>query len=429
MSRRAQQISSAGETRGMTLIELMVSMTIMLVAVAAAVAVLSNGVRLANNNQLIIESNDASRMALEYMARLVRNAGVGAGGGVYVWTGAGPQLVPPVFGTDGTGPYPPGPPTVSDELWVVVPFAGTSSNLSPVLNPMTGQELVCTDGAPLPGVTQGGFASGGLRASCTSIFTASAHPPPDAPPAQLLVVNPTTSQGALITNFNVTPESLPGTAGTISGYPGQGTLSNSQQGFHIGDIVYPVQVMHFYVGQAPPGSTYCDAAMNICAPVLYVANAVPNTGGGFPFVDAAAPAAPRVVAPYIENLQVAYFVDPGLTSDPSQYLVSNTYPAGGFTGAAPCPPCTVTGPLSLRSVRLTVVSRTGPSAVLSSDMTEAAIIASTGNTSPCNTTGLGFSNITPLIVENTFCESGYFGYRRSAYGRRVEIPNMLPGNL
>src|SRR5215470_8150269 len=78
--------------RGFTLIEIMISGGIMMIAVIATCMMLLEGQRFTRNTEEVAKSNDSARLAGEFIVGALRTAGMGANLGVYVNNGGVPRL-------------------------------------------------------------------------------------------------------------------------------------------------------------------------------------------------------------------------------------------------------------------------------------------------------------------------------------------------
>jgi hypothetical protein len=298
--------------------------------------------------------------------------------GVYVFPG-NPVLINAVYGTDGAGPIAP-----SDDLWAIVPDRNAFIDTCPSANAVAPATVICGSrvGAECPA------ALSSLPVSCTSIFNAT----------DTLIATNYVSAALLTGSLTFIAESLPSTAGSIGGFNGAGSISDSPQTglFHTGDSVFRGQILHIYVANSAQG-----------VPTLYSSVGTVGNSAAVPLVDPGTRV--TAIAPYIDNLQVAYVVAPSNTTDPSQYVVQNGYPAAFGGGTSP-----------LRGVRVSVVSRTALA------VTDEAMSLKT--LSSCQA-GSSMDAGTPALVENTVCDMAYMGYHRNVYSRRIELPNMLPTGL
>lgn len=252
--------------RGFTLIELMVSGGIMLVAVAAATLLFLEGGRLVRRGEEIVGANDKSRLAMESVMNRLQHAGMGAPDGLYVNIGGAVVLVNAVYGSDGTGPG------GSDELWLVVPHRNAMREA---------------------GVDAGAATS--LTSSGTGVISVNRTSSLAGFPF-LMVTNMKTA--ALLTTPVLTaPSGL--TPGSIS-YAESGVtgFSNAPQkgGYQVGDLVYPVTALHYHLLEATTGTRSL---------VQEVGTLNPNLGQA-PFV---ATATSTEVQTDVEDFQVAWGID------------------------------------------------------------------------------------------------------------------------
>src|SRR5258707_220220 len=102
--------------RGFTLIELITSTAIMIVAIAATCMMLIEGQRFTRNSEEIINSNEGSRVAGEFIVSALRIAGMGAAAGVWINNAGIPRLISPIFGTDNISTE-----GFTDDIWMLIP--------------------------------------------------------------------------------------------------------------------------------------------------------------------------------------------------------------------------------------------------------------------------------------------------------------------
>jgi len=282
--------------RGFSLIELTVAMGISVVAIAAVMMVLTSAATMSGNAEQRADGDQAARYAAEGLLRSIREAGLGASGGIMVGSGAGAaSRINAVFGRDGTGWG------SSDELWVVSPDKNTFGE-------------TCVDSGAATTITTAA-ASGPITVGCITGFKA----------GQMLLASDMTS-AALLTNVSM--------AGQVIDYAESGTsgFADSTAGYKQSDWVFGASVWHYFV--ALDGQN---------RPALYRSAATLGAGaGGVPFVDSGTPV---LVASGIEDLQLAYGLDAAGSNDPANYVFQNGLNASYTPG--------------LRSVRLSLVSVTG----------------------------------------------------------------------
>nr|BDT31863.1 PilW family protein [Myxococcus sp. MH1] len=356
------------KTRGMTLLETMVALALTSIIIAAAAALMVAGSRVVHNTEHTTDSHDSARLAGEAIMSLVRQAGAGAPNGIWVRRNGVPVRTSAFFGRDGTtGAGTSGNVTTadgSDDLWLVVPDRD-----------YLGEPCV-TPGAAVSVVRPG---TGELEVNCTQSLKA---------PQLHLVSNMTSA--ALISELNIVP-STPGVPGRVnyaeSGTPG---FSNAPEkgGFQKGDLVYPVRLVHFFIGPHPvsrrPSLLRTEGRL--------VADAL-----GRPFSDMAG-ATPFVVQENVEDFQVAFGFDTTGRDDPAQYTWRHGQGADHQSG--------------LRTLRISVVA-TGRNPRRNSQ--SSAVLA----------------DDKPVTVENnvrapTVAADGYY---RSLFTRRMELPNLAAANL
>jgi prepilin-type N-terminal cleavage/methylation domain-containing protein len=291
-------------SRGFTLVELMISASIMVVAVAATCAILLEAMHLTRNSEEVAQSNDAARLATEFVLHGIRLAGAGASGGVYV--NNPPTLTNAVFGIDnGFGG--------TDELWLIVPDKDLHR---PACTPTA-------PGAAIPLITEG---TGTLNLACPAAFPRG---------GMLLVSNMTTS--ALATQIDYgTPTSIT-YAESGAAFSNRGSL-----GYQRSDLVYPVSLFHYFVATNP---TTNRSALYRC-----IGKLGSGVNGG-PFIDDTTNC--MMIQNDIEDFQLAYGLDRTASGNPDNYTF--------VTGCA-ASPCDATNTLApaytpfLRSVRVSVVA-------------------------------------------------------------------------
>jgi prepilin-type N-terminal cleavage/methylation domain-containing protein len=360
--------------RGMTLLETMIVSVLAAIIIAAAAALLLAGGRVVHNTEHASDSHDNARLAGETIMSMVRQAGAGAPGGLWVLQGGVPIRTNPVFGRDGTT----GAGTTgnivtadgSDDLWLVLPdpnYMGEPCSLNADGTP---------SGAAVP-VAQAG--TGVVKVNCTESLRQGA-----------LHVASNMTTGALLSNVQLTPAN-PGAPGQV-GYDEQGTVgfSNAPEkgGYQSGDWVYPVRLVHFYLATNP--STGKSA--------LYRAEGrLASDGLGRPYADVAG-ATPAVVQDFVEDLQVVFGFDTSGTEDPANYTWQH--------GLEP------TFKANLRTVRISVVA-TGRNPRKD---TQSTVV---------------LSDDKPISVENNLRPAGVVadGFYRSLYTRRLELPNLAAASL
>ena len=306
-------------TRGVTLVELMVALAIMLVGIAVMGAVLISGAAMQRNAEVQGDEADSARLAMTDLVNAVQLAGNGAPSGLYVVpvSSAVPSRIGAVFSTDGTTL---GIPNGSDDLWVVVPDKNV---LQEPCVAGTGASTMVT--APSSGTDSVVSAAGSLYVSCTTGFNA----------GDLLMATNLTS-GALLSGTVFTPpsgatppaisfaEQLAG----LSDAPGQG-------GFKAGDLVYRAFVYHFFVkndAAGNPGLYRSRGALTGVEPAgLYP---VPM---GYPFVDAD-PGQLVAGGRGVEDLQVVFGVDTNGDGQPDAWVHGMTPADARVAGSGDWPP-------------------------------------------------------------------------------------------
>ncbi|MFY2556551.1 PilW family protein [Corallococcus terminator] len=352
----------------MTLLETMVALALTAIIIAAAASLMIAGSRVIHNTEHTADSHDASRLAGEAVMNMVRQAGAGAPGGIWVSQGGATVRIGAIFGRDGTtgtGTTPNTPNADgSDDLWLVVPDRN-----------YMGEPCVASGGAA--SVVRPGM--GALQVNCTQSLK---------PGAPHLVSNMTSA--ALISNIALVPQA-PGVPGQVNyDEAGVAGFSNAPErgGYQSGDLVYPVRLVRFFIGPHPtsgrPSLLRTEGRL--------VADAL-----GRPFSEPAADP-PFVVQENVEDLQVAFGFDTTGQEDPAQYAwrhgLGSAFQAG------------------LRTVRVSVVA--------------------TGRNPRRNTQSTAvLADDKPITTENHVPPAAVAadGFYRSLYTRRLELPNLAAANL
>jgi prepilin-type N-terminal cleavage/methylation domain-containing protein len=364
--------------RGFTLIELMISAALMVVAVAAAGVLLIAASSMARNAQNYSDDSDNARMAGEALAKVIQSAGLLTPGGIWVNAGpAAPTLINPVFGIDGTSGAGTGGAHAaaatadgSDDLWVVVPDANALRE-------------ACKDSGAGVMVTAS-KASGPLAVHCNSAITT--FDTNDT----LLATN--SSTGAILSP----PLSFPMVGGwatikfkedATSNY--SDSVKGSPTGFTAGDMVFRVQLMHYFIKADSSGR-----------PGLFSHRGVvgDDSGTGRMLTDDP-DTTDALVQDNVEDLQVSYRFDPAGNGNPLTYTAQD-FLKPEYDAANP-----------LRSVRVNIVA--------------------VSKLSDLDTQGSRNQSLKPpaLVENHDRSTAAADGYRRSLYTRRLELPNTAPGNL
>lgn len=194
----------------MTLVEVMVAATIMTAVMAAAVAVIRTGVRVATLNEQTVDTNDAARVAGDRMVFDLRSAGTM--GGVYVTNAAGPPiLINPVFSLNSAVR----PNT--DQVWMIVPSR-------------TLMQADCTRAGSAAVLTQASVSGQPLQVNCTAQFAGA---------KTLLVTNFT--RAALISVTAMTATTISYNEATVPGF----SNDPSKGAFQRGDYIAPVNLVRY----------------------------------------------------------------------------------------------------------------------------------------------------------------------------------------
>jgi prepilin-type N-terminal cleavage/methylation domain-containing protein len=364
--------------RGFTLIELMIAVTVMVIAIVAASTVVVTAATMTRNADNAADDFDHARLAGELLTRDIQSAGLMTPGGVFIGTPNSQNF--PLYGADGngTGPLPPVPVQPgTDDLWVL------ATDRNALRDP-------CVDkGAALP--LQSASAAG-LNVQCPSGNLLNAFNATD----YLIAAN--TRTGALLT--------VNGLAGNTIGYAESGIANFSDapppgSGYSTGDMVYRATPWHYFVKAIPA------IGNQVAWTGLYRHRGIVLPDGlGRPLSDDPL-YNDELVQVGVEDLQVAYGVDANNSGDPAQYAygVPNGAPTDyglppGFNAATP-----------IRTVRLTVVARSQQSRQETG-----------GNQQQVRSLGLGAGG--GLQVENHLIPAD--GFQRAVYSRRLELPNLTP---
>jgi Tfp pilus assembly major pilin PilA len=353
-------------SQGFTVTEMMIALAISVSVIAVALALVVYGFSKARDSDVISDSNNYARLAGEFIAANVRNAGMGSGAGVYLNNAGAPLLVNPIYGADNLTTNAGGNNVNgSDDLWIIVP-----------------DKNVTMDNCNKRGAYVSVIANGTGPLSIT--------PWPAAPCVHslangdnLLVTNLTNS--ALLTNIQLDtpgPNQINYAESVISGF----SDAPSHGGFQIGDLAFRAQLIHYYLD--------LDPLTNRLA--LYSANG--RIGADFlgrPMIDMNGTA--QIVQRYIEDFQVVYWLDPNLTNDPTKYVDQHGLASAFQAG--------------LRAVEIYVVSTTRQ------------------NLLDANAKVMMNNATAPRSIANHVVAANPDGFRRSIYSRRVEIPNLMTSNL
>jgi prepilin-type N-terminal cleavage/methylation domain-containing protein len=291
------------QTRGFTLIEMLVSVTIMLTVVAITGVLFVEGAKMTRRGQELISANDASRMAGEAIMNHAQLAGMGAPAGLWVNIGGTATLVNPIYGTNASDGG-------TDDLWIVVPHPNALRQS-------------CVDTGAATSLTNPG--TGLLSVNCVASLA-------DAGATMLMATNMQT--GALLTGpftfvdpSGTTPGTINYAEASVSGF----SDSPAKGGFQIGDLVFPVSAVHYFTAVGSDG----------VRSLMKQFGTRNTSAGGAPFVDTGTA---TLVQRGIEDLQIAYGVDSTSgTPDPANITFSTATRAWAYS----------TG---LRSLRVSVVA-------------------------------------------------------------------------
>ncbi len=353
--------------RGFTLVEMMISGGIMLVAVIATCMMLLEGQRFTRNTEEVAKSNDSARIAGELVVSALRIAGMGGNLGLWINNSGTPRLISPIFGNDNILSA-----GSTDDVWMILPNR-TALLKSDRCEQITLAGFLRSGGAA--SLVQGG--TGALQVNCTLALL----PNGVAPPPMLLVTN-FGNPGVLLTGPSVNQPS-DGTSVGVIDYNEMPLGTFPPRPYQLGDIVYGASVVRFFVKQdanGRPGLYRQTGLLNGNTPPAFIPNTM--TEG--------------LIQEDIEDLQLAYGVDPSGLNLPDNYTFTDGFP-DGFTRP-------------LRSVRVSVIS-----------IHDRRMVKS-------DTSGIQFYQ--PIRIENHDVSGApQDAFRRSLYTRRVELTNLSPGAL
>jgi|GEM_PF-1266064 len=363
--------------RGFSLIELMVSVVIMAVAVAATASVVVTMMSLTRNAENYTDDLDHARMGGTAIGRVVESAGLMTPDGLLINTGTGPMMINPIFGIDGTtgAGFRAGGAAVAvtgpDDLWVVTPHRNALRE-------------GCVDpgaGVAISRTTLGGV----LTVQCPAVITTFTA-------ADYLVAS-NSRTGALLSPPLVL--STVGANATI-GYAEQAVANYSPapppgEGFTRGDLVYGVTLFHYSIKPSP---------FSAGRPALVRHRGMLGTEAttNRPFVEDPA-FGDEVVQDLVEDMQVSF----GMQNNTGGAITYQASLAPDFNPA-----------LTLRSVRINVVA--------------------VGRLRDLAVDGDRVVPLRPLVVENhsppgAALTAAGDGFRRVLYSQRLELPNAAPENL
>src|SRR6266852_9373963 len=269
------------EKRGFTLIEMLVSMSIMMVAIVATAMILVEGQQFTRNAEEVSNSNDNARIAGELIASALRVAGMGGALGVWINNAGTPRLISPVFGTDAIATE-----GFTDDIWMLIPDRRAF------------QDNTCQSGS-------GGAVSvvvagtGPLNVTCTQSLLPALGPTP-----AMLLVTSFTGPAVLLTQPLATTPSI-GTVVGLLGYTEATVAGFPPRPFQVGDLVVGLSAVHFFVHRVAKGSNLFRemGVLTGASPPSFVANTVSRIP----------------LQRNIEDLQFAYGTDPTNANLPDQY--------------------------------------------------------------------------------------------------------------
>lgn len=361
--------------RGMTLLEIIVAATILLMVVAVVGTVILQGMALTRRGEEFAKTNDAATFSAETIIHALRAAGMGAPMGVRASINGVPAgRFNAVIGGDAA--Y-----GATDDIWIVVPDAAamgpgctTDANGNTRLSTSApaAMAMMLTGGAgPIQVRTR--FVDN----SCQPNWSSYALPMASNMVTGVLLVGATFTAGAAATD----PFTL--------NYTGSGTAALTtapeRGGFSPGDVVFPVTLQHFFVSNGALYREYGTTSAAVAAPFVGLA------------------ATRTLVSRNIEDLQFAY----------GSRLLTDSSP--GVTSWANSWPAAFNDKRALLSVRVTVVAKS-----------ERVQLNSQVDTTP---NFVRDPDLAPMSAENNTPAPVMDGFRRTRFSRRVELPNMSAGSL
>ena len=368
---------------GFTLIEMRVSTLILVMAIAAVSMIVVASGRVMSNAESTGDSNQASRHAGEAVANWARSAGLGSGNQMMTNVNGTAQVIYPIFGFDNTGT------NNSDELWMVVPF----KNATPEKCTIGGLLTWCViRGSPTYLAMAAPAGAGSFSAAYVG-----------AGPPQTLQVNDL----FLATNMNVGSalfqiQSLalnsPPVPSVLNVYNPVANITDNPpvSGFTAGELVYPVRVLHFFVGTNAndlriPVHTHLfmeDGQLSFTDPTNPFKPAVPPPG---------AQGTKILIQEDIEDFQVAYGFDSAAgTGNPDGYQFLDAPAVSLFLQTS--------SKNNLRALRISIVAKTSKPLRTTDEGT--------------STNGIGLIGGTvPMTVENHV--PGATAGRGDGYGRTL----------
>lgn len=331
--------------RGFTLLEMMISSMLILMLMAAATVVVLAGMNLSHRQDVLHDAEERSIVAEHTLSAAIRSAGFGVPNGVYVGEGSTAVLINPVHGSDNAGT------NSTDDIWVVAPDQSATTE-------------DCTANA---GAARVSSVASGIDFGCTTGF---------ATGDDVVIYDVATNKGALLSNITKSGTKI--SAYTESGISNYGP---NMAGLAVGQVVYKVKLLHFYVATNPKSGNLA----------LYEETVKPATAtGGEPFVSKSTPIV-HLVQDDVEDLQLVYeFENAAFAGDPTHYNLTNSL-AAAYTAN------------TLRSVEIALVSQTNP------------IYDSRGKLLPETAISVGNHTVTSPPKD---------GRKRIEVNTRVEIPNL-----
>ena len=271
-------------SRGMTLIEIIVSMGILVVVVAMTMTLAVQGMNVSRRGKELSDANEAARVGGDAIMNALQSAGLGMSGGVNISHAGVVVLTSPIIIVNST--------TGPDELWVV------RTHRSALLES-------CVDTGAATTIQRAGF--GPLYVRCSVGLTGAQLSGRGLTAAQTLLLATNMSSGALLSAPVFTP-SAPGVSVAYAESAVANFADNQQRGFNKGDLLMPAKVEHYFIGV----SNGQPALMMEAGTIGTLPAAFDPIGGAIP------------IQLGVEDMQFAVGIDPSPNNgDPTQITWSN----------------------------------------------------------------------------------------------------------